>query len=160
MLQMPQNHEERYYLYTDPETGIELRTTKIVRHDSDTHYTLDRMTLVSNNEYMTRTKQRVQITMLEYERLRLASFHQNEPHLRTSITFSSAPHIEIKIHEGKFVGLARAEVEFADIASAHVYVPPAWFGPEITRLALGQDARLICMNTNEFTTHINQLKTD
>ncbi|WP_199856756.1 CYTH domain-containing protein [Nocardia suismassiliense] len=40
--------------------------------------------------------------------------------------------IELDIYRGSLTGLLTAEVEFDSVAAADAFVPPAWFGSEIT----------------------------
>jgi CYTH domain-containing protein len=40
--------------------------------------------------------------------------------------------LEVDVFEGALAGLVVAEVEFADEAAARAFVPPAWFGREVT----------------------------
>ena len=39
---------------------------------------------------------------------------------------------ELDIFEGKFSGLILAEVEFPDMETANSFVPPEWFGKDVT----------------------------
>jgi CYTH domain-containing protein len=40
--------------------------------------------------------------------------------------------IELDVFEGDLAGLRIAEVEFPTVAAAEAFVPPGWFGPEVT----------------------------
>jgi CYTH domain-containing protein len=40
--------------------------------------------------------------------------------------------IELDVFEGDLAGLRIAEVEFPSVAAAEAFVPPPWFGPEVT----------------------------
>jgi CYTH domain-containing protein len=40
--------------------------------------------------------------------------------------------IELDIFEGRLEGLIMAEVEFTDVADANSFVPPKWFGKEVS----------------------------
>jgi CYTH domain-containing protein len=40
--------------------------------------------------------------------------------------------LEVDVFEGALEGLVVAEVEFADEATARAFVPPPWFGPDVT----------------------------
>ncbi len=39
---------------------------------------------------------------------------------------------ELDVFEGKFSGMILAEVEFPDEAAAEAFIPPAWFGEDVT----------------------------
>lgn len=40
--------------------------------------------------------------------------------------------VELDVYEGELGGLVVAEVEFESAADADAFVPPPWFGPEVT----------------------------
>ncbi|MBQ9155299.1 MAG: CYTH domain-containing protein [Eubacterium sp.] len=40
--------------------------------------------------------------------------------------------IELDVFQGVYAGFIMAEVEFEDISQARAYLPPAWFGREVT----------------------------
>jgi adenylate cyclase len=40
--------------------------------------------------------------------------------------------VEVDVFDGELSGLLIAEVEFASIHAAHAFVPPPWFGREVT----------------------------
>jgi len=50
---------------------------------------------------------------------------------RHRVTYGDAM-LEVDVFEGDLQGLVVAEVEFGDEATAAAFVPPAWFGPEVT----------------------------
>ena len=50
--------------------------------------------------------------------------------------------MELDVFSGKFQGLVLAEVEFPDQASADAFLPPAWFGREVTFTGEYQNSRL------------------
>lgn len=51
---------------------------------------------------------------------------------RHRITLASGEVAEVDRYAGRLEGLVTVEVEFADRASAAAFVPPSWFGPEVT----------------------------
>ena len=46
--------------------------------------------------------------------------------------FSSPLTVELDVFSGKFAGLQLAEVEFASVEDANAFVPPDWFGEDVT----------------------------
>jgi CYTH domain-containing protein len=40
--------------------------------------------------------------------------------------------VELDVYRGRLSGLVTAEVEFTSLANASAYVPPAWFGRDVT----------------------------
>lgn len=51
---------------------------------------------------------------------------------RFCIPYQETLTIELDIFEGCFAGLMLAEVEFSSASEAESFVPPAWFGGEVT----------------------------
>ena len=50
--------------------------------------------------------------------------------------------IEFDVFEGKFEGLMLAEVEFETEEEANAFVPPEWFGRDVTYSGEFQNSRL------------------
>ena len=50
--------------------------------------------------------------------------------------------IELDVFSGTYKGLMLAEVEFPDIEAAEQFVPPAWFGEDVTFSGKYQNSRL------------------
>lgn len=50
--------------------------------------------------------------------------------------------IELDIFEGKFHGLIFAEVEFPSVEAANSFIPPDWFGEDVTLNGEYQNSRL------------------
>lgn len=50
--------------------------------------------------------------------------------------------VEIDVYLDDLAGLIVAEVEFPSLAEARTFVPPAWFGPEVTGLSEYSNAKL------------------
>ena len=50
--------------------------------------------------------------------------------------------IELDIFEGQYEGLMLAEVEFPSEEEANAFMPPAWFGEDVTDSGLYQNSRL------------------
>ena len=54
--------------------------------------------------------------------------------------------IELDLFHGAFEGFVMAEVEFPDLAAAESYIPPVWFGKEVTSDPRFQNASLSRMD--------------
>ncbi|MBW2967850.1 adenylate cyclase [Candidatus Woesearchaeota archaeon] len=79
-----------------------------------------------------RSEHQIPIKQGEFEILWPATV-QNHEKLRYIIPYG--PHsIELDIYKGKLEGYVRAEVEFASEDELKSFIPPPWFGPEITHL--------------------------
>ncbi len=50
--------------------------------------------------------------------------------------------VELDVFSGKFQGLVLAEVEFPDAESAEAFLPPSWFGRDVTFSGEYQNSRL------------------
>lgn len=128
---------ERYYVYqTD---GIEVRVQK--KGDA---FEFERKV---QTDVLTRETQKIQITEGEFDFFKNIA---NRSIIRVSYIIETTPKISIKMYEGVFQGLVRAEVEFDSAEAAYAFEPPVWFGREITENPLGRDGLLIKLNENEF----------
>lgn len=65
--------------------------------------------------------------------------------------------IELDIFSGLFEGLFLAEVEFPDEKTAINYIPPAWFGKEVTNENTFHNSTLSNMEENEIARLIQSL---
>lgn len=65
--------------------------------------------------------------------------------------------IEFDIFSGLFEGLFLAEVEFPDEESALAYIPPAWFGKEVTEENTFHNSTLSSLKEKEITRLIQNL---
>ena len=55
------------------------------------------------------------------------------PIVKTRYRIPLAPYtVELDVFEGRHEGIWMAEVEFPTVEEALAFVPPAWFGPEVT----------------------------
>lgn len=61
---------------------------------------------------------------------------------RTQETVSSSLTIELDIFEAPYSGLILAEVEFPTLEEAEAFIPPRWFGPDVTFSGEYQNSRL------------------
>lgn len=57
--------------------------------------------------------------------------------------------IELDIFEGEYQGLILAEVEFSSVEEAENFVPPKWFGRDVTLSGEYQNSRLSAGNTGK-----------
>lgn len=133
---------ERYYLIV--KNGIEERIQKI-----DDHYTYEKKTAI--DEY-TRSTDKRDISKGEYENLKHSS---SKAIVRDSYKIS--PNLSIKIYQGDYKGLIRAEVEFLSVEDAKNFQPKSWMGDEITNTPLGKDSNLLQLDPESVTKLINQL---
>jgi CYTH domain-containing protein len=94
-----------------------------------------------------RNSQIIEITQDEFDALKKNAIGET---VRDGYTLSTNPYISIKIYRGKFEGLRRAEVQFANEEEANNFKPLAWMGQEITDSPLGKDAKLAMLTGEEF----------
>lgn len=129
---------ERYYLRSD--VGTQERIQK-----KGDKYEREILRTISN---LQRTKEKQTITQEEFDELKKGK--ENEGIIRDSYLLSNNPNTSIKIYQGKYKGLMRAEIEFESEEEAKAYMPELWMGNEITHSPLGQDARLLHLTQDEF----------
>ncbi len=71
---------------------------------------------------------------------------------------SDSPKTSLKVYGGSHQGLIRIEVNFDSEDEAKAFVPPPWFGPELTKSPLGRDSIIIQMKQKRFKHLIEQLQ--
>lgn len=70
--------------------------------------------------------------------------------IRDGYLISHNPELSLKIYKGRFEGLVRVEVEFSSKEEADNFIPPAWFGKEITGSVLANDGELYKLDKDDF----------
>lgn len=70
---------------------------------------------------------------------------------------SDSPKTSLKVYEGNHSGLIRIEVNFQSEEEARSFVPPSWFGTELTSSPLGRDSILIKMDPRRFRRLLSRL---
>lgn len=130
-------HYERHFLRM--EKDYEERIQK-----KGDHYELGKK---NRQSQLTRTTEKREISKEKYENLRE---HTIASLARRSYLISTDPEITLKIYEGVYEGLCRAEVEFLSETAAKAFVPLDWMGKEITNTPLGKDSKLITLERGEF----------
>lgn len=128
---------ERHFIFVG--NGVEVRIQKM-----GDKFEFERKVDVSELE---RTGERFEITQSEYDEFKKLS---KKSLIRKSYLIQDLQKISIKVYEGVFKGLIRAEIEFDSAEEAIVFQPPEWFGKEITTTDLGRDAKLVELSSDEF----------
>ena len=112
-------HIEQGYLCTEPVVRV--------RRDNDEYYlTYKSKGLMSREEY------NLPLTKDAYNKLIKKADGNIITKTRYEIPEKNNLTIELDIFEGKFDGLLLAEVEFSSEEEALAYVPPVWFGKDVT----------------------------
>lgn len=143
---------ERKYLITDPpadyasypfhliEQGY-LATDPVVRvrKEDDTYY----LTYKANG-LMVREEYNLPLTADSYTHLLQKADGHILAKKRYLIPLEGSDHlvIELDVFEGKFQGLMLAEVEFPSKEEAESFIPPAWFGKDVTFSGEYQNSKL------------------
>lgn len=136
--QLPSNYTA--YPHHDIQQGY-LSTSPVVRvrKEDETYYlTYKSKGLLSREEY------NLPLTKDAYEHL----IQKADGHILTKkrylIPMEGSDHltIELDIFEGRFKSLQLAEVEFPDKEEAENFVPPSWFGEDVTFSGEYQNSRL------------------
>ncbi len=128
---------ERYYINDNIDNQIR------VQKKAD-KFILETKTKISDMEYK-KEKQEI----IEKEFLKLIK-DCKKVIIRDSYLINEKPNITIKIYQGIYKGLIRAEVEFNNEYEYNNFEIPEWFGKDITNTELGMDARLIKLDREDF----------
>lgn len=136
------NIYERYFIFLSE--NVEIRVQKI-----NDKYELERKENISE---ISRSEFKCNITKEEFEHFKSLS---NKKIIRDAYTSKADPNLSIKIYHEEYEGLKRVEVEFKSKKEAHEYIPPNWFGKEITGSELGRDKKLVGLNKQEFNKLLN-----
>ena len=135
---------ERYYVHRGD--GVEKRIQK-----KGDKYEFEELEEASG---LSRTHHKRELTEHEFNQMK---GRPEEALLRESYVISNNPEISIKIYHGRFEGFARVEVEFSSEEEAQAFVPPDWFGEDITYHPLGRDVKLVGLSAEEFEGYFNKL---
>lgn len=138
-------HYERYYLENGG--GKEIRISKVAES-----YIYEEKIEVSKLE---RTRSKKEISKKEFEDFKQKA---SEGIIRDSYRISNNPDVTLKIYQGRFEGLIRAEVEFGSEDDAKSFIPPAWMGEEMTDLPIARDGKLIDLTEQEFRKNIEKTR--
>ena len=128
---------ERYYI--NDNINNQIRVQK-----KDERFELETKIKISNAEYK---KEKQEIT--EQQFLQLIK-DCKKVIIRDSYLINEKPNITIKIYQGTYKGLIRAEVEFDSEYEYNNFEIPEWLGKDITNTELGMDARLIKLAREDF----------
>lgn len=127
----PYHFIEQGYLSTEPVVRV--------RREDDTYYlTYKSKGLLAREEY------NLPLTEESYDHL----IKKADGHILTKkrylIPVKGSDHliIELDVFEGRFKGLILAEVEFPSIEEAQHFLPPDWFGEDVTFSGEYQNSRL------------------
>ena len=105
----------------------EQRIRKVVRDGIDTHFLTEK-----SGEGLSRSENEARISRAEFDRLSKAASSKAVVKKRHFIPLGGALTAELDVYEGELCGLMTVEVEFVSIDEANSFIPPAWFGREIT----------------------------
>lgn len=128
---------ERYYINDNIDNQIR------VQKKSD-KFILETKTKISDIEYK---KEKQEITEQEFSKLIKDC---KKVIIRDSYLIKEKPNITIKIYNGIYQGLIRAEIEFNNEYEYSNFKIPKWLGKDITNTELGMDAKLVKLDREEF----------
>ena len=124
-------HIEQGYLCAEPVVRV--------RRDNDDYY----LTYKSKGR-MAREEYNLPLTKTAYDNLIKKADGNIITKTRYEIPEKDNLTIELDIFEGRFAGLLLAEVEFSSEAEALAYVPPVWFGKDVTNDATYHNSNMAC----------------
>lgn len=115
----PHHEIEQAYLNTDP-------VIRIRRQDNDYYLTYKSKGLIAREEY------NLPLNTESYIHLIQKADGNILTKTRYEIPFGDHLIIELDIFHGKFEGLILAEVEFSTLEEANAFIPPEYFGEDVT----------------------------
>lgn len=133
---------ERYFL--KDKDGVQER----IQRRGDVYEREIKQALPQRGKVVIHKKEKYPLTKGDFNRLKIGK--ERDGIIRESYELSTRPPISIKIYQGRFEGLIRAEIEFDSAEEAATYVPEVWMGNEITTTPLGMDSRLLHLTKEEF----------
>lgn len=125
----PSHHLEQGYLCIDP-------VVRIRRSDEEYYLTYKSRGLLAREEY------NLPLTREGYEHMREKVDGILIRKRRFLIPEKDGLTIELDRYEAPYEGFYTAEVEFSSEEEAHAYMPPAWFGEDVTGLGKYQNSSL------------------
>lgn len=101
-----------------------------IRKIGDNHY----MLTVKRGVGLVREEWETDISRQEYENLVAQLYPETQMIVkhRYHIRLEDGHIAELHIHSGHLAGFSYVEVEFSDVEDAKAFVPPDWFGREVT----------------------------
>ena len=122
-------HLRQGYLAED--NGVVLRVRIIADRQSGQDGASSAVITVKAGGGLSRTEVEVAIPVVEAEELWPHTAGRRLEKVRHRVPLGA--HVaELDVYEGTLAGLLTVEVEFASEADAHLFVPPKWFGREVT----------------------------
>ena len=115
-----------------------------VRKENDEYYlTYKSKGLLAREEYnLPLTRESYEHLLSKADGIIITKTRYKKPIQGTSLT------IELDVFSGAYEGLVLAEVEFSSVDEANAFVPPAWFGEDVTLSSKYQNSRLSQANNN------------
>lgn len=104
------------------EDGIEVR----LRQKGDRYYQT-----VKSGGHLVRAEREIELTIDQFRSLWPATQERRIEKVRYKLDYEGFT-IEVDVYRGTLEGLCVAEVEFASLPDSERFVPPAWFGREVT----------------------------
>ena len=121
---------EQGYLSTEP-------VVRIRRSDDEYYLTYKSKGLMVREEYnLPLTKEAYEHLLSKADGIIIKKTRYKKPISGTELV------IELDVFSGTYKGLMLAEVEFPDIEAAEHFVPPSWFGEDVTFSGKYQNSRL------------------
>ena len=107
---------------------------------------------------MARQEVELPLTKESYEHLREKADGTIITKKRYVIPLTDRLTIELDLFEGMLTGFIMAEVEFSSVEEAKAFIPPEWFGKDVTFLSDFHNSHLSSMNESERENFLFKLK--
>ncbi|MDD5945104.1 MAG: CYTH domain-containing protein [Clostridia bacterium] len=111
---------EQCYISTDP--------TIRLRKSNDSY-----ILTVKGKGSIAREEFELELTQSQYERLSYKAETPAVAKTRYLIPIDGGLTAELDIYYGRLSGLATVEVEFSTVSDAEAFIPPNWFGEDVSR---------------------------
>ncbi len=134
----PSNYIVQGYLSTEEGTSIRLRK------EGDKYYQT-----IKKGTGKVREEIEMEITKPMYDVLWGETKGRRIKKIRYEIPYGEENIIQLDIYEGKLKGLQTVEVEFTTIEACDAFIPPEWFGPELTDIKDFTNKHLATQGLNE-----------
>jgi adenylate cyclase len=133
--------ERKYRVASLPDGLLEGNGTPVVQRylavDGDTQVRLRRrgerrLLTIKAGAGLTRAEEELELDEERFDRLWEIAAGREVRKMRHLVPLADGLVAEVDVYQGHLDGLLSAEVEFPSEAVAEVFVPPGWFGAEVT----------------------------
>ena len=119
--------EQSYISFGDTPNGVEKRLRLMRSGDEEKYFYTEK-----SNDTISRMEYEAEITKEEYGRLSSCIISNPIIKTRYRLPLNDGLTAELDIYHGELSGLIIVEVEFSSLGDALCFLPPQWFGEDVT----------------------------